>query len=63
MKLDEVQGPRKPDVKTPVKGQGAIGSRPPSPNGENSQTATSTPTPVGRRGPPSKKKKVDDVRM
>lgn len=61
MKLDEVQGPRKPDVKTPVKGQGAVGSRPPSPSNEHSQSSTPAPASVGRRGPPSKKKKLEDV--
>lgn len=62
MKLDEVQGPRKPDAKTPIKGQGngATGSRPASPI-DHSQSSTPTPTQM-RRGPPAKKKKLDDVR-
>lgn len=66
MKLDQVQGPRKVDVKTPVKGQGAgaPGSRPVSPTtGEHSQCSTPTPSQMRRGGPPHKKKKVDDVRV
>ena len=61
MKLDEVQGPKKTDAKTPVKGQGAPLSRPCSPNGELSQCSTPTPGQM-KRGPPFKKKKLEEVR-
>lgn len=63
MKLDQVQGPRKVDIKTPVKGQGAgaPSSRPVSPTGDHSQCNTPTPNQMRRGGPPNKKKKMDEV--
>lgn len=65
MKLDQLQGPRQVDVKTPVKGAGstaAVGSRPVSPTPDHSQCSTPTPSQMKRSGPPFKKKKLDEVR-
>ena len=64
MKLDQIQGPRKPDAKTPQKGGGALSSRPGSPvGGEQSQCSTpipgAGPATAARKLPPGKKRKLD----